>query len=84
MLSLEPQVSKNTEPDGSETEMPPKGQKSTSASTVSRSHKFRGKRHTMLADGRPNPPKYDKKNIKNIQSTSFKNRKLYAVKGKAK
>ena len=44
--------------------------KTKPASTVYRSHKFRGKRHTMLAEGRPQSPEFEQRKMqRKIHST---------------
>ena len=65
MLSLEPQVSQNTEPDCSETEMPPRGKNPPQQArqfvpTETRDNAS----HCLLRDTPPSPPNNETKNMK--------------------
>jgi hypothetical protein len=56
MLSLEPQVSKNTEPDGSETEMPPRSKIQPQQARYIVPTSFVGNDTQCLLRDAPNPP----------------------------
>ena len=77
MLSLEPQVSKNTEPDGSETEMPQRGKNQVQQARYLVPTSFVGNDIQCSLRDAPNPPKYDKKkslkisNIQVLKNVSF-------------
>jgi len=65
MLSLEPQVSKNTEPDGSETEMPPRDKiQPQQARYIVPTRFVRNDIQCLLRDA-PNPPNLSRKNASN-------------------
>lgn len=69
MLSLEPQVSKNTEPDGSETEVPPRGKNQPQQARQFVPTETRDNASHCLLRDTPNPPNLSRKMQRKIHST---------------